>query len=168
MYPRSIYKITHIPTGRVYVGSSNVPEHRLASHLSALKNGRHPVEDMQSDFDELGNDYDFSIIGQIKDESENHKEYDCMLECGSNIRGKGYNYKDRKCPHAKPFKQRPRKKKLSLGNDHEKELMRIIQDHPHPEIAIKIATIIVSAFCLKRDVESLLQEVKGGQYGKSY
>ena len=34
MYPRSIYKITHIPTGRVYVGSSNVPEHRLASKVS--------------------------------------------------------------------------------------------------------------------------------------
>ena len=98
MYPRSIYEITHQPTGRIYVGSSQTPDTRLKAHLSALRNGRHPVEDMQADFDELGGDYSFSIIGEIKDESENHKEYDCMVERNSNVRGHGYNYKDKKCP----------------------------------------------------------------------
>lgn len=161
MYPRSIYKITHIPTGRIYVGSSNVPEYRLASHMSALKHGRHPVEDMQADYDELGDAFDFSIIGQIKDATEDHKEYDCMLECGSNIRGQGYNYKDRKCPHQKPFKQRPRIKHHSHANDREKELLEMIQKHPRPEFAIKIASVIITSFYLNRCMEDLMQEMKG-------
>lgn len=163
MYPRSIYKITHIPTGRIYIGSSNVPKYRLESHMSALKHGRHPVEDMQADYDELGDNYDFSIIGQIKDATENHKEYDCMLECGSNIRGQGYNYKDRKCPHEKPFKQKPRKKKKKQShlNDCETQLLDMVRNHSRPEYAIKMATIIITSIYLNRCIEDLMQEMKG-------
>lgn len=143
MYPRSIYQITHIPTGRIYVGSSHTPESRLKAHMSALKNGKHPVEDMQADFDELGEHYDFSIIGQIKDESEAHKEYDCMLERNSNIRGRGYNYKDKKCP----------KKSTEV------QLLEIIRNSDSPAIATKIATTIFLAFLMQEQVMGLMQTV---------
>ena len=143
MYPRSIYQITHIPTGRIYVGSSHTPEARLKAHMSALKNGRHPVEDMQADFDELGEDYDFAIIGQIKDESEVHKEYDCMLERNSNIRGRGYNYKDKKCPR----------------KSQEEQLLETIRNSDNPTMATKIATIICLGFLMQEQVMDLVQTV---------
>ena len=98
MYPRSIYEITHLATGRKYVGSSTDVTKRWKKHLWELQKGIHPVEAMQRDYDRLGKEYSFAIIGQIADESEDHKEYDCMIERESNIRGRGYNYKDRKCP----------------------------------------------------------------------
>lgn len=139
MYPRSIYKITHVPTGRVYVGSSNNPENRLKAHLSALRNGKHPVEDMQVDFEEFGENYDFSVIGQIKDKSEDHKEYDYMLEFGSNIRGHGYNYKDRKCPVK------------SL----ETQLLELIRSTDNPAITTKMATIL----CLTINIQEQLKEL---------
>lgn len=111
--------------------------------MSALKNGKHPVEDMQADFDELGEHYDFSIIGQIKDESEAHKEYDCMLERNSNIRGRGYNYKDKKCP----------KKSTEV------QLLEIIRNSDSPAIATKIATTIFLAFLMQEQVMGLMQTV---------
>jgi CRISPR/Cas system CMR-associated protein Cmr1 (group 7 of RAMP superfamily) len=147
MYPRSIYKITHIPTGRVYVGSSHNPEFRLKSHLSALRNGRHPVEDMQADFDELGENYNFSIIGRIEDESEDHKEYDCMLECNSNMRGIGYNYKDKKCPRITP----------------EDQLLEIIEKSDNPALTTKVATIICLTMHIQEQMKELAQIVYASQ-----
>lgn len=99
---RSVYKITHEVTGRVYIGSSNDPKRRYQAHLCALRNGKHPVEDMQMDFDEFGGAFSFEVIDTISDESENHKEYNHMVACRSNVRGVGYNYKDKNCKTEDP------------------------------------------------------------------
>lgn len=147
MFPRSIYKITHIPTGRIYVGSSNSPENRFKAHLSALRSGKHPVEDMQADFDELGESYDFAIIGEIKDESENHKEYDCMLECNSNMRGHGYNYKDKKCPRITP----------------EEQLLNTVRSSFNPELVTKAMSILVMTFLIQNDLKELLRIAQENQ-----
>lgn len=142
MYPRSIYEITHIPTGRRYVGSSSDVMKRWKKHLWELQKGIHPVEDMQSDYDQLGGEYSFAIIGQIADESEDHKEYDCMLDRYSNMRGHGYNYKDKKCPRVTTAMM-------------EKRLLETVRNSENPERTAKIATAICYAYLLKQSIEEL-------------
>lgn len=89
-----VYSIKHNVTGKEYIGSSCKPKTRIQHHLSALMRGRHPVEDMQSDFNDYGNDYTISILEKITDYSQKNREYELMESHGSNVRGKGYNYKD--------------------------------------------------------------------------
>lgn len=94
-FPRMIYSITHNPTGRTYVGSSKDAQARIKSHLYALRRGTHPVQDMQADFDTYGEDYTFLELEQINSWEERRKEYDWMVRLESNVKGKGYNYKDK-------------------------------------------------------------------------
>ena len=93
-YPRKIYLIRHDNTGRIYIGSSSKPDRRYASHMYQLKNGWHPVEDMQTDANKYGLNFTFTIIDEIQDASEASKEYQWMKQFKSFIRGVGYNYKD--------------------------------------------------------------------------
>lgn len=92
--PRKIYAIKHNVTKRIYVGSTMYPEKRFAGHLQALRNGKHPVEDMQKDYDEYGEDFTFFVMETISKFEERGREYEYMLFFESHIRGKGYNYKD--------------------------------------------------------------------------
>lgn len=100
-FPRTVYAIQHNITKRIYVGSSKDIEKRYWGHMSALRNHKHNVEDMQSDFDEYGEDYSLFVLDEIKEFSERTKEYEWMGRLKSNIRGIGYNYKDL----AKTFKK---------------------------------------------------------------
>lgn len=94
-FPRTVYAIRHNKTNRVYIGSSKRPESRVNSHIYALRCGRHPVEDMQSDFNKYGEDYTVSFLEVITEYENRFREYELMKEFKSNIRGSGYNYKDR-------------------------------------------------------------------------
>lgn len=173
---RSVYKITHEVTGRVYIGSSNDPKRRYQAHMCALHNGRHPVEDMQMDFDEFGGAFNFEVIDTISDESENHKEYDHMVACRSNVRGKGYNYKDKNCKTEEPENRllcsiaatedpektmelciefvrsclakdrRAKEEPKQILTENEKKLVQIIRSHEDPAQALIIATGIIKAF----------------------
>ena len=140
MYPRSIYVITHKPTGRSYVGSSRDVEKRIKQHLAALKNGKHPVEDMQNDYDVFGNSYTFSVIGQINDKSEDHKEYDCMLMYDSNIRAFGYNYKDKKCPRP-TFTVSPAQ-----------QLLQIVRSSENPKQAMMVAKLLITTMLQSENI----------------
>lgn len=142
MYPRSIYEITHLPTGRKYVGSSTDVMKRWKKHLWELQKGIHPVEDMQRDYDQYGNEYSFAIIGRIADESEAHKEYDCMIERRSNIKGHGYNYKDRKCPRESTA-------------DLEKKLLETVRNSKNPERTAKYATAVCYWLLAMQIIEEL-------------
>ena len=89
-----IYCIRHNVTNRVYIGSSQRVDARIRSHFAALMGHRHIVEDMQDDFDKYGNDYTVTILEEIVDYNDKHKEYRWMEKFRSNVRGEGYNYKD--------------------------------------------------------------------------
>ena len=97
--------IKHNVTGRMYIGSAFDPDVRTATHFCKLRAGKHPVEDMQDDFNKFGNHFTVSIIGEINNADENVKEFEAMDEFQSCVRGIGYNYKD---PHAKkePFREK--------------------------------------------------------------
>lgn len=174
---RKVYKITHEVTGRVYIGSSNDPKRRYQAHLSALRNGKHPVEDMQNDFDEFGGVFKFDVIDTINDKSEEHKEYDHMVACHSNVRGKGYNYKDKNCKSNNPenrllriiattedpdatmeecidfvrsrnVKEKKLKKSKRTLTDNEKELLTIIRENKDPGQAMIIAIDVLCKFLI--------------------
>ena len=95
-YPRKVYAIRHNITNKVYIGSSNNVDKRLYDHMSALKSGRHPVGDMQKDYNKYGDNYTFTILDVIKNKSEKNKEYEWAQRYQSNLREIGYNYQDQK------------------------------------------------------------------------
>lgn len=92
--PRKVYLLRHTMTGRMYIGSSADVEARHMNHLYALRAGNHPIEDMQKDFDEYGENFTFTVLDEIKTLDESEKEYQWMREFKSYVRGVGYNYKD--------------------------------------------------------------------------
>ena len=94
-YPAWVYIITHNPTGKKYVGISSNPRKRISCHLSCLRNGKHPVEDMQSDYYQYGGDYSFQIVSEVKAyDPRRNWELHWQLETRSLEREHGYNYKD--------------------------------------------------------------------------
>ncbi len=95
-YPRKVYAIRHNVTGRVYIGSSCHVDKRFNEHINALRSHRHPVEDMQADFDQYGEDFSMTILEHVATNADRNREYDWMRKNQSYIRGVGYNYKDRK------------------------------------------------------------------------
>lgn len=92
--PRTVYLIRHNKTNRIYIGSSANPKKRLQSHIYALRNGTHSVEDMQADFDTYGEDYTVEYLEVITAYKDGMHEYEWMKKYNSHIRGIGYNYKD--------------------------------------------------------------------------
>lgn len=73
-------------------------EKRIDNHLKRLRAGKHPVEDMQKDFDEYGEDYTVKVIDVINSFNESCKEREWMEKFQSWVRGIGYNYKDPSAP----------------------------------------------------------------------
>lgn len=93
-FPRKIYAIQHNKTKRMYIGSSCKVVERISHHMSLLRSGKHPVEDMQKDFDEHGDDFSASVLEVITEYDDRNKEYEWMRKYRSRERGIGYNYKD--------------------------------------------------------------------------
>ena len=90
-----VYMIRHNVTGRMYIGKSqNVPK-RIYNHFILLQSGKHTVEDMQKDFNDYGNDFTISFLGEANSSNLN-LEIEMMEKYHSTVRGIGYNYKD---PH---------------------------------------------------------------------
>lgn len=63
-----IYKIVHVETERVYVGSSSNIERRFAAHKKLLRNGRHHSPKLQGAWTKYGADsFEFSVIESVDD-----------------------------------------------------------------------------------------------------
>lgn len=101
-----IYCIKHNRTGKEYIGRSNCYTRRIKEHKAALKKGKHPVEDMQSDYDKFGDDYTITVLDLITDFWDISREFELMYDHESYIRGKGYNYKDRSFPRWKNLRSK--------------------------------------------------------------
>ena len=93
-FPRMIYMITHIATGKKYIGSSYNPKQRFEHHMNCLKKGNHSVEDMQQDYDENGKDFIMEIL-DFSNKVNPLQEYQYMEGEETYKREKGYNYKDK-------------------------------------------------------------------------
>lgn len=93
-YPRTVYALKQIDTGRVYIGSSNDVAERIREHKRLLRRHSHPVEDLQSDYDLYGDNFDVEELDVEENDKQWRKEYEWMARYRSYERGKGYNYKD--------------------------------------------------------------------------
>lgn len=94
-FPRVVYAIRHIPTGKIYVGSTANISIRLIQHLTSLWRGDHPVDSMQIDFDKYGDGYEVYLLDSIAGMGERYKEYLWMDALNSRDPESGYNVKDR-------------------------------------------------------------------------
>jgi len=65
--PACIYKIVNSITNKIYIGQTLNGKMRWTQHLSALKNNRHHVLEMQKDYDEYGKEvFEWFIIETMK------------------------------------------------------------------------------------------------------
>ena len=153
-FPRKVYAIRHNATNRVYIGSSYHVDKRFYQHLTALKAHRHPVEDMQADYDKYGDDFTLTVLDHIGTIAEKNKEYEWMNKNQSYIRGVGYNYKDKKW--SETYKDDDdlldiceEKEEMS---ENEKELIKLIRDHNDPVEALVKATAVITGFLCNKKV----------------
>ena len=64
-----VYLITHNPTGRAYIGSSDHIYRRWAAHKSVLHQGTHKNAALQRDWNEYGPDaFTFGIVETVRPE----------------------------------------------------------------------------------------------------
>lgn len=141
---RQVYAITHNPTGKAYVGSSKDAINRMKAHIWALRRGSHPVKDMQADYEAYGEDYTFTILDEIYSFDDREREYEWMEKLKSNVRGLGYNYKDK---HKQRLVIRPGGVSM---NSKEMELLSMIRESSDPQKAIVTAINVIAAV-LKED-----------------
>lgn len=93
-FPRTVYAIEHQQTGKIYIGSSCNFKERIKSHLRLLKNGKHPIENLQNDFNS-NSELKFYELDQIHAFEERAKEHKWMDHYKTRDKEFGYNYKDR-------------------------------------------------------------------------
>ena len=95
---RSIYVIKNTKTNRLYVGCSTNYHIRMEVHFRNLRGRRHPIDEMQEDFNKYG---EKAFVSQILRECNNKKEASrleafYMSILNTHDRRYGYNYKDKK------------------------------------------------------------------------
>jgi len=74
---RGIYSITHIPSGRVYIGSSISIIDRLKTHIGSLFKNKHRNPRLQHTFNRDGiQSFSFSIIRLVDDNFSRDMLYD--------------------------------------------------------------------------------------------
>ena len=150
--PKKVYAIRHNVTNRVYIGSTCHVDKRFNEHISALRSHRHPVEDMQADFDRYGEDFSLTVLDHIATEADRDKEYDWMKKNQSYIRGIGYNYNDRKWLSVDKEAEEPivkcedDKPSCLPQTENEEELVRMIRNHEDPVQAMIIAACLIVRF----------------------
>ena len=95
----TVYAIRHNPTGKIYVGRTERLNTRVHQHMTQLIKGTHPIERMQQDFDQYGNDYSLFILYDSK--QSGNMTCECktieslfMTILDTRNPDKGYNYKD--------------------------------------------------------------------------
>lgn len=94
-YPAYIYVMVVGGTGKTYVGISANPKARFARHKSLLQAGKHPVEDMQADYNASTNKHlSYFVMEKVNTETERFKEHRWQVKLQSYDRSRGYNYKD--------------------------------------------------------------------------
>lgn len=92
--PAYVYELKHETTGKAYIGISHNPKRRLNQHLCLLRRGRHPVEDLQTDYNKHGEMFSFRILEEVLSIDKRSREFAWQLKLRTLERHRGYNYKD--------------------------------------------------------------------------
>lgn len=95
----TVYALVHVPTGKVYVGSSGDVETRITTHISKLRNHCHPCESMQKDFDNYGDGYRVYILFQGNLDREDLREVEFLFMSLLHTRNPNVGYNDKDASH---------------------------------------------------------------------
>ena len=132
-YPAKVYFILLGASGRVYIGLSSNPKRRFEQHRYLLSVGKHPVEDMQADYDASDSKYvTYGILDEVATKSERFKEHKWQLQYRSYDRKYGYNYKD---PTARVETARAEQRKRCVAF-HKDRMRRVIYAGKEPPIPL--------------------------------
>ena len=93
-FPRVVYVLQHVPTGKVYVGSTHNIYERISVHISNLKRGKHNVAAMQEDYNRYGGPYTVRIMDAIYGMDDRNKEHLWMDALRARDPEYGYNMND--------------------------------------------------------------------------
>lgn len=90
-----VYVLTHIPTGKKYVGRSRKPKLREKAHRQALRRGKHPCKALQDDYDKFGGELTFEIVSHdVAKRLEVDDEKKMMIKLKTYDGRYGYNTND--------------------------------------------------------------------------
>lgn len=98
IYPRVVYAIKHIPTGKIYVGSTSNIHRRMQGHFGCLRRGDHPIPEMQADNDNYGGRYVVYLLEIISRHADRHNEHIWMDALKTRDPKYGYNMRDPSTP----------------------------------------------------------------------
>jgi predicted GIY-YIG superfamily endonuclease len=92
-----VYVLTHLNTGKKYVGRSKDPKTRCLQHMNSLIKGTHPNKAMQKDFDQYAGDYKLEVVEiepQRFQDAQNTNEKKWMKKLKTYDERYGYNDQD--------------------------------------------------------------------------
>ena len=92
-----VYVLTHLNTGKKYVGRSKDPKKRCIQHMNDLIKGTHPNKAMQKDFDKYAGDYNLEVVEkepQRFQDAQNTNEKKWMKKLKTYDERYGYNDQD--------------------------------------------------------------------------
>lgn len=113
-----VYTITHIPSGRIYVGSSNHIYKRWSTHKSALDNNRHENGYLQNAWNKYGSaQFRFEIVQVISGQELGQAEKQWMTKTNCLNRSKGFNI----------YPDPTGLERIPLSKEHKKKLSEIFR-----------------------------------------
>jgi group I intron endonuclease len=117
---RYVYKLTHIPTQKIYIGQTKNIKQRFEQHKSQLLKGTHNNKAMQRDFNKYGGDFTIEVLETIRNatvHSTSPDELKWIVYTGSFLPENGYNGCDPCVRERHSNEYTPRMKKmLSIAN----------------------------------------------------
>lgn len=96
VFPKEyVYVLTHVQTGKKYVGRTTHPELRRISHFSTLNTGHHSCKALQYDYDHHGHELKFEVICEnMRNGREFDTEKKMMVQLKTYDERYGYNTND--------------------------------------------------------------------------
>jgi GIY-YIG catalytic domain len=98
--PMGVYQIKNLKNGRIFIGSAQDLRGKLNSNRFQLKNGSHFNKELQTDFNEIGEEgFSFEVLDHLKPKEETGIDYkeelkvleEMWMEKLQPYDGKGYN-----------------------------------------------------------------------------
>lgn len=92
----AVYALRCNATGKMYIGSTAHLDSRLRQHMTALRENKHPVSNMQKDYNKHGGDFSVCVLADYlpNDTTRTKIESLYMTILGTRNPESGYNYLD--------------------------------------------------------------------------
>lgn len=151
-----VYKITHIKSGRLYIGSSNHIYKRWATHKSSLNNNRHENKYLQHAWNKYGEDqFEFEIIETTEPQNLYDRERYWIDITSCLDRSKGFNI----------YPDPAGLERLPLSNEHKRKLSNALKGrHPSKTHRINLSKALKG----KKKPAHVMEALRQANLGKEW